>query len=105
MEFLVKYLRYPAAAKFKNEQGRVIVKFIVDENGEIRDAVVIRGVSPSLDAEALRVINLMPKWKPAISEGETVRVYYTLPIVFRMTVSNKVDNPIIIRNGQTNYLN
>ena len=103
MEFIVRNMRYPEAAKYKNEQGRVIVRYIVDENGDVKDAAVLKGVSPSLDAEALRVVKLMPKWKPAISEGEPVRFLYTLPLVFRMTGSKNVDNPIVIRNGQSKF--
>jgi TonB family protein len=69
----------------KGETGRVIVQFVVEENGDLRQLKVVRGVSPSLDGEALRVVATMPKWKPGKVDGKPVKVNYTIPVAFRLT--------------------
>ena len=81
-EYLAKNVRYPKEAEEKCIQGRVIVTFVVEKDGSITDAKVLRSVAPSLDAEALRVVNDMPKWIPGKQDGEPVRVKYTIPITF-----------------------
>ncbi|NDW13176.1 M56 family peptidase [Bacteroides sp. 214] len=85
MSFLSQNVQYPAKAAEKKIEGTVTVKFIVNKDGSISDAIILRGVEPSLDAEALRVINSMPKWKPGKQRGKEVRVKYTIPIRFRIT--------------------
>lgn len=65
-------------------QGRVFVRFTVDKNGTIHDPKVIRGVDPSLDREALRVIKAMPRWIPGKNNGRAVAVYLTLPVTFKL---------------------
>lgn len=85
MEWLQKNIRYPIEAFAKSETGRVIVQFVVEENGDLRQLKVVRGVSPSLDGEALRVVATMPKWKPGKVDGKPVKVNYTIPIAFRLT--------------------
>ncbi|PSK94154.1 energy transducer TonB [Taibaiella chishuiensis] len=81
-----KYLRenivYPKKEFNEGIQGRVVVQFIVNRKGEIRKAKVINSVSPAIDAEALRVINAMPAWKPAMLHGAPVSVNYMVPISF-----------------------
>lgn len=84
MDYLAANLKYPKGAETKGTQGRVIVQFIVNTDGSIDDAKVVRSVDPELDAEALRVINGMPKWKPGTQKDEPVRVKYTVPVVFRL---------------------
>ena len=84
MKWLGQNIKYPADAKEKGVQGRVIVQFVVEKDGTIVNAKVVRGVDPDLDAEALRVVNQSPKWKPGKQKGEAVRVKYTLPIMFRL---------------------
>lgn len=84
MKYLAANLQYPKGAETKGTQGRVIVQFIVDTDGSIDNAKVLRSVDPELDAEALRVINGMPKWKPGTQKGEPVRVKYTVPVMFRL---------------------
>ena len=84
MKWLNQNIKYPADAKEKGVQGRVIVQFVVEKDGTIVNAKVVRGVDPDLDAEALRVVNQSPKWKPGKQKGEAVRVKYTLPIMFRL---------------------
>ena len=65
-------------------QGRVIVQFIIDKDGSIINPTVVRGIDPYLDKEAIRVIKIMPKWKPGMQRGRAVRVKYTLPVVFKL---------------------
>lgn len=84
MQFLSKGIKYPTIAVENGVQGRVSVQFVVNKDGSIVDAVVLRGVDPYLDKEALRVIATMPKWKPGMQRGKAVRVKYTVPVVFRL---------------------
>lgn len=84
MKFLSNNIRYPTIAQENGIQGRVIVQFVVNSDGTIVDATVVRSVDPFLDKEALRVINSMPKWKPGMQRGKAVRVKYTLPVMFRL---------------------
>ena len=84
MEFLAKNIKYPAAAQEAKIEGRVIVQFVVGKDGSISGLKVARGVSPDLDAEAMRVVSLMPKWNPGKQRGQAVSVKYTMPIMFRL---------------------
>lgn len=84
MKFLSNSIRYPTIAQENGTQGRVIVQFVVNSDGSIVDATVVRSVDPFLDKEALRVINSMPKWKAGKQRGKAVRVKYTLPVMFRL---------------------
>ena len=84
MEFLAKNIKYPAAAQEAKIEGRVIVQFVVGKDGSISDVKIARGVSPDLDAEAMRVVSLMPKWNPGKQRGQAVSVKYTMPIMFRL---------------------
>ena len=83
-EYVRENMKYPAIAKEKGTQGRVIVQFVVNRDGSIVDAKVLRGVDPYLDKEAIRVISSMPKWKPGMQRGKAVRVKYTVPVMFRL---------------------
>ena len=83
-EYLSKNIRYPVIAQENGLQGRVICKFVVNYDGSIVDIVVVRSVDPSLDKEAVRVIQSMPKWQPGEQRGKAVRVKYTLPVNFRL---------------------
>ena len=104
MEYLAKNIRYPAKAHEANVQGRVITQFTVGKDGAIRDAKVVRSVSPELDAEALRVINAMPNWKPGKQRGKAVACHFTVPVMFRLdepeeptvvgAVSMKIDGDV-----------
>ena len=84
MQYLSKNIRYPEEAHKNNIQGRVIVNFIVETDGSITEAKVRRSIHPLLDAEALRVINAMPKWNPGMQGGKPVRVKYTVPVTFKL---------------------
>ena len=84
MKGLGKNIKYPTISQENGVQGRVIVQFVVNRDGSIVDPVVVRGVDPYLDKEALRVISMMPKWKPGKQRGKAVRVKYTVPVMFRL---------------------
>ena len=77
-------LKYPVEAAMDGIEGRVIVQFIVRPTGKVVDAEVVRGIAPSLDKEALRLINIMPSWIPGRQKGKAVNVRYTLPITFKL---------------------
>ena len=109
MEALNAYLRnnirYPQEAQKAGIQGRVIIQFIVSKDGSITDAEVAHSVDPQLDAEALRLIKNMPRWKPGMRKGQAIRVKQTLPIRFAFTkTSDKPENSnsIFLINGSYN---
>ena len=83
-EFLAQNVNYPTEAEKANIQGRVIATFVVEKDGSISNAKVVKSIDPSLDAEALRVINAMPNWLPGKQNGKEVRVKYTVPISFHL---------------------
>jgi len=83
-KFIAQTVRYPEAAQKKSIQGKVYVSFVVEKDGSVGAAKVVRGVDPSLDQEALRVVGLLPKWTPGKQKGEAVRVSYTIPISFKL---------------------
>jgi len=87
MKFLTTNIKYPVEAQKKGVSGRVIVQFVIMEDGTLDQAKVVRGVDPLLDEEALRVVKLMPKWKPGMDRGEAVKVRFTAPIMFNLSRS------------------
>lgn len=84
MEYLASSIQYPLECKESCIQGRVIVTFVVERDGSISHAKVAKSLDPRLDAEALRVVNAMPKWIPGRQGGVTVAVKYTIPVTFRL---------------------
>ena len=83
-KFIVENVKYPEQAKINGIQGRVFIQFVVNQKGEIEQVKVVRGVDAALDAEAIRVISLLPKWKPGKQSGKPVRVSFTVPINFEL---------------------
>lgn len=83
-EWIKKNMKYPSYAKNNGIEGQVLVVFIVEKDGSISNAEVSWGVDPSLDQEALRIVNKMPKWKPGMQNGVAMRVKYRLPITFTL---------------------
>lgn len=83
-EYLAKSVKYPVVAEENGIQGRVIMTFVLERDGSITDVKVAKSVDPSLDKEAIRVIQSMPKWNPGKQNGSTVRVKYTVPVTFRL---------------------
>lgn len=82
--FLSKNINYPSEAQDKTIQGRVVIGFVIDDNGKIDNIRVISGVRSDMDEEAMRVTGLMPKWKPARQDGINCNQAFTLPIEFRL---------------------
>ena len=113
-DYLAQHVRYPEEAEKNGIGGMVYVQFVIDTTGKVVEPKVIRGVSPELDAEALRVVSEMPAWKPGMQRGKPVRVSFTLPIKFKLPApegtipSNKVqvstmvaDSIFIVENSVT----
>ena len=84
MQYLSKNIKYPPVAEENGIQGRVICTFVVERDGSVSDIRIAKGVDPSLDKEAIRVVSAMPKWIPGRQNGQSVRVKYTLPVTFRL---------------------
>jgi TonB family protein len=99
--YFLKNIYYPTSAIRDSIQGRVILRFAIDEKGIVRDPAIMRGVRSDIDNECLRVLKNMPKWKPGKQGGKPVKVWYSLPITF-----NLKDNPnskgIIIKPNSAN---
>lgn len=85
LQFLAKNIKYPVDAQQQKKQGKVSITFVIEKDGSITDAKVVNSIFPSLDKEALRVVNSMPKWTPGkMADGKIVRVQYTVPITYRL---------------------
>lgn len=84
MAYLSKNIKYPTIAAENGIQGRVTLRFVVSKTGDISDVSVLKGLDPSCDKEAIRVVKAMPKWIPGRQNGRNVPVYYTLPVMFRL---------------------
>lgn len=84
MKWLSQNVRYPETAQQNDVQGRVIVKFVVEKDGSIGTATILKGVDKDLDREALRVVKKMPRWQPGKNNGVAVRSYFNLPVVFKL---------------------
>jgi protein TonB len=84
MKYIQRNVKYPAIAKEYNITGKVYVSFIVDKSGSVTNVKIVRGVDKNLDAEALRVVKSLPKYKPGKQRGVAVRVMFTIPINFTL---------------------
>jgi len=84
IQFISSNIQYPADAKKQKVDGRVLVNFVVEKDGSITEVKVVKPTFPSLDAEAIRVVKAMPKWKPGYQRGQAVRVQFTMPINFSL---------------------
>lgn len=82
--FVSRNLHYPKADLEKQVRGTVVVKFLVDRDGQVREPRVVRPLSPTCDREAIRVLTMMPKWMPAVSEGKAADMVYTMPVKFKL---------------------
>ncbi|MFC2111540.1 energy transducer TonB [Bacteroidota bacterium] len=83
-KFIEKNLKYPQTAILKKVEGTVTVRFLVEKDGSISNISIIKGIGSGCDEETIRVIKLMPKWKPGTNKGEKVRVYLSMPVKFRL---------------------
>lgn len=84
IEYLISHLNYPKDAKEQGLQGQVVISFVIEENGEVSSAKIIKGIGGGCDEEALRVIELMPDWQPAYKDGSPIRVLFNMPITFKL---------------------
>ncbi|MDD3038479.1 TonB family protein [Bacteroides sp.] len=102
MKYLSTNVQYPAEAQKNGIGGRVIVQFVIMEDGSIAQEKIVRGVEPSLDAEALRLVKQMPKWIPGTEQGVPVKVRYNVPIFFRMTEGSisRLKSDLVLPVGQ-----
>ena len=83
-KYLARNLRYPHLAKVQSIQGTVRVQFTITKDGSLEDIFVVKPIDPSLDQEALRLVNKMPNWTPAMQDGRLVKMYFVLPVVFQL---------------------
>ena len=97
MDFFYKNMKYPKEAFDAKQEGRVIAQFVVEKDGSITDAHIVKSVSPALDAEALRIVNAMPNWTPGRQNGKPVRVKYTVPLSFKLkgNADNAADGGVV----------
>jgi protein TonB len=82
MKFLTKNIQYPVLANNDDFCGKILMRFVIDTDGSVINPQIIRSCGPTFDKELLRVINLLPKFKPGYQNGKAVKVYFNLPIVF-----------------------
>lgn len=103
MKFISDNLQYPNEAKEQKKQGKVVVQCIINEDGTVTQTKILKGVHPSLDKEALRIISIMPKWSAGKLKGKTVAVKYAIPIIFKLaeneTINHSTSNQIPINKS------
>ena len=104
MDYLSTNISYPKEAHKKEIQGRVLVRFVVEKDGSISNAEVVKSVDPLLDAEALRVISSMPNWIPGKQNGKAVRVKYTIPITFNLDGDITDNKDAVLKAASTNKI-
>ncbi len=97
-EFFARNIRYPQDAQKAKIQGRVIAQFVVTKTGSIGDVKIVRGVYPSIDKEAIRVIKMLPAFTPGKINGKPVSVWYTIPVMFKLEGNN--EKPLSIKYEQ-----
>ncbi|MCK5538910.1 MAG: TonB family protein [Bacteroidales bacterium] len=83
-KWIAQKVKYPAIARENDIQGKVFVRFVVTSSGKVDKVQIIRGVDPLLDAESVRVVKSLPRWKPGMQRGKPVSVWYTVPINFKL---------------------
>lgn len=99
-EYLSKNIRYPVEAQKQKIQGRVVVQFVVNDEGKVSNAKIVYSIDTYLDAEALRIINAMPDWTPGKQGGKNVSVRYVLPIQFKLQGNEKTESPAKSLSGK-----
>ena len=83
-QFISETVKYPREAQENGIVGKVYVRFVINKNGEVENAYIFRGIDPSLDREAIRVVEALPKWTPGTQRGRPVKVWFTMPINFQL---------------------
>ena len=89
MKYLSENTKYPESAKANKIEGRVFVRFVIEKDGSVTNAEVMRGIDKECDAEAVRVVASMPKWQPGTQNGEAVRCRFTVPYIFKHNDAEK----------------
>lgn len=84
MKWLTRNLRYPPIAQSQRIQGKVVVSFIINKDGSIASPTIVQSVDPVLDREALRVVKMMPRWKPGLQNGKPCRTMFAIPVNFQL---------------------
>lgn len=101
LKFLGKNIKYPVEAQQAKIEGKVIVQFVVEKDGSIANPKVVRSIHPALDGEAIRVISIMPKWKPGMQKGKSVNVQYTVPVTFRLNGKPSSNDTTLVKFNKT----
>jgi TonB family protein len=102
-QFLGSNIKYPAVARKANVEGNVVAKFQITKTGKIKDVKIVKSLSPETDAEAKRVISLMPDWEPGKQNNQPVNVEYTLPIRFSLGTDQQKKKAPPAKTGYTNW--
>jgi len=84
MKWLTKNLKYPTSAQQKKQQGKVVAQFIVNKDGTVSDIKIVKSLNATCDREAMRVLSMMPKWKPGVQDDKPCRTMFSIPIVFKL---------------------
>ena len=93
MKYLMQNIQYPVNAAKNDIEGRVIVQFVIEKDGQIGEVKVVSSVDPELDAEAVRVVKALPKFTPGRQDGKAVAVWYTLPVMFKLQSKSQPQVP------------
>ena len=99
-DFIYDNLKYPSDAIEKGIQGRVTVGVVIDENGSVTQPKILKSISPSLDKEALRIVSIMPKWKPGTQDGVPVKVKCTFPVIFKLPNNDDLKTDSLIKSTE-----
>lgn len=105
MAFLSEHIHYPETARQAGITGKVLIKFVIDSDGSVTDITVLRGIGGGCDSEAVRVVKAMPRWNPGRQEGKPVRVYFTLPITFRLEDNDELPAGIFTNGTEKQLFN
>ena len=84
MKWLTRNLRYPSVAQSQRIQGKVVISFIINKDGSIASPTIVQSADPLLDREAMRVIRMMPRWKPGLQDGKPCRTMFAIPVNFQL---------------------
>ena len=84
MKWLTRNLRYPSVAQSQRIQGKVVISFIINKDGSIASPTIVQSADPLLDREAMRVIRMMPHWKPGLQDGKPCRTMFAIPVNFQL---------------------
>ena len=103
LEYIQKNMQYPESAKENGTQGRVTVQFVVDKAGNVTEPKVLRPVDKELDAEAIRLVKSMPKWKPGMQKGQAVAVKFTMPVLFRLEGGEMKNSQVAVSSKSTDF--